>query len=512
MNPLHPRRKHRLAHLLPALLVGLLPLLTVTPTLLWQERQDLRRLARQQTQQGLELVDEILGQADLAARAILPQAGQPCGQAVYNLRRQVAVVPFVRSTALARGDAFYCTSLSGPIALPLHSGQFVNGLLQLLPGNRITPDVPLLYYRLQGPSGDAVATIDGRYLQLALQDASNNNPVYLQIGREWLGPRKVGRGQAPQPWQIQESRRSQRYPYTVLTGYDIPPWHLLLWQHHTSLAIVLLLLGLSAGVTLYWLLGRPASPTRELQRALEGDEFEGFLQPVVKPGQPGWQGAEVLMRWRHPREGLIRPDLFIPRAEESGMIVPMTRKMMRQVVGQLSRQPLPPGFHLGFNISRAHLQDNRLYDDCQELQRMLAGSQATLTLELTEREMIEITPAVEELFRKLHLLGVKIALDDFGTGHSSLVYLQQLAVDGLKIDQGFVAGIGSDGLSGHIVDSVAELAAKLGLETVAEGVETAEQMEYLSRLGVGWLQGYHIARPMPLAEFIQRLRQGDTWK
>ncbi|WP_158300976.1 cyclic diguanylate phosphodiesterase [Chromobacterium sp. ATCC 53434] len=511
MSPLHPRRQHRLSHLLPALLVALLPLLTVAPTLLWQEGQDLRRLARQQIQQGVAQVDEILDQADQASRTILPHAGQPCGQAVYSLRRQVAMVPFVRSTALARADTFYCTSLSGSISLPLDSGGFAEGRLQLLPGNHITPNVPLLYYRLRGPRGDAIATVDGRYLQLALQDASDTSPVFLQVGAAWLGPRRVGRGPPPQAWRTVEIGRSQRYPYTLLTSYEVPSWPRLLWQRHGLLVIVLLSLGLAAGATLYWLLGRPASPLAELRRALANDEFEGFLQPVIKPGLPGWQGAEALMRWRHPRDGLIRPELFIPHAEESGMIVPMTWQMMRQVADRLRRLPLPPDFHLGFNISRAHLQDPRFYDDCRELQQSLQGSGAVLTLELTERELVEVTPEVEELFHRLHQLGVKIALDDFGTGHSSLVYLQQLAVDGLKIDQSFVAGIGSDGLSAHIVDSVAELAAKLGLETVAEGVETAEQLAYLSQLGVGWLQGFHIARPMPLDEFARRLIAGDTW-
>ncbi|WP_047257852.1 EAL domain-containing protein [Chromobacterium subtsugae] len=512
MNPLHPRRQHRLSHQLLALLVCLTPLLTAAPALVWQEQQDLRQTAQQQTRHGVAMVDDILDEAARATRAILPLAGGACADAEYALRRQTAASPFVRSLSLARGDLMYCTSVSGQVAIAMPQRDFTDKRLNLTHGNKITPGVPLLYYRLQGAGGDAMATVDGRYLQLALQDASDSNPVFMQIGDEWIGPRRAGDGQAPLAWRFRATAHSSVYPYSVVTGYDMPPWHSLLWDDHAALTVTLALLGLLAGATLYWLLGRPASPTDELKRALANDEFEGFLQPVVKPGAPGWQGAEVLMRWRHPREGLIRPDLFIPRAEESGMIVPMTRRMMKQVARRLRQQPLPAGFHLGFNISRAHLHDPHFYADCQELQQLLAGSQAALTLELTEREIVEITPEVAELFQKLHDLGVKIALDDFGTGHSSLVYLQQLAVDGLKIDQGFVAGIGSDGLSAHIVDSVAELAAKLGLETVAEGVETQAQFDYLSQLGVGWLQGYHIARPMPLEEFIQRLRAGDTWQ
>ncbi|POZ62961.1 EAL domain-containing protein [Chromobacterium alticapitis] len=513
MNPLHPRRQHRLSHLLASLLVSALPLLAIAPTLVWQEKQDLRRQAQQQVEQAQVQVDEILDQAELAGRAILPLAGGDCAVAEPELRRQAAIVPFVRSTALMRGGAIYCTSLVGDIAHPKpYASRFAAGRLSLLPGNRTTPDVPVLHVRQAGPRGDAIAAVDGRYLQLALQDASDNAPVYLIVGQQWLGPRRTGAGRPPYPAQIQASRQSARYPYAVATGYALPGSHQLLWRRHAALLLVAAALGLLAGGTLYWLLGRPDSPSDELRRALDNEEFEGFLQPLVKPGLPGWHGAEVLMRWRHPREGLIRPDLFIPRAEESGLIVPMTRRMMDSLVRQLGPLRLPAGFHLGFNISRAHLDDPRFYSDCETWQRALAASGAVLTLELTEREIIAITPAVEVLFRQLHELGVKIALDDFGTGHSSLVYLQQLAVDGLKIDQSFVAGIGSDGLSAHIVDSVAELAAKLGLETVAEGVETLVQFDYLSRLGVGWLQGYLIARPMPLDEFTRRWRAGDTWR
>ncbi|MCD5328374.1 EAL domain-containing protein [Chromobacterium piscinae] len=512
MNPLQPRRRHRLSHLMFALLVAALPFAATVPALLWQERQDLQASVRQQVDQGLQLVDGILDQADEAARILLPLAGGSCDKAVYSLRRQVAVAPFVRSTVLLDGDNVYCSSLSGSTRWAMPARGFVQGRMQLLSGNAVTPDVPLLYYRLNRGGDAAVATVDGRYLQLALQDVSDRILVFLQVGDHWLGPRRYGEGTMPARGQVEEIRHSSRYPFTVRSSYDVPAWHRHLWSHHAPLTVILLLLGLSAGATLYWLLGRPASFTDELRRALANDEFEGYLQPIVQPGLPDWRGAEVLMRWRHPREGLIRPDLFIPRAEESGLIVEMTRRMMDAVLAKLTKLPLAPDFHLGVNISRAHLQEGGLYGDCRRWAGLLAESGAVLTLELTEREMVAITPEVEALFRRLDALGVRVALDDFGTGHSSLVYLQQLTVGGLKIDQSFVAGIGSDGLSGHIVDSVAELAAKLGLATVAEGVETAEQFDYLSRLGVGWLQGFYIARPMPLDEFVRRVRQGGTWQ
>jgi EAL domain-containing protein (putative c-di-GMP-specific phosphodiesterase class I) len=128
-----------------------------------------------------------------------------------------------------------------------------------------------------------------------------------------------------------------------------------------------------------------------------------------------------------------------------------------------------------------------------------------LVLELTERELINPTDITRRLFDALHELGVMIAIDDFGTGHSSLAYLRNFNVDYLKIDQSFVAMIGVDALSRHILDSIIELSGKLDLGIVAEGVETIEQCEYLAAQGVDFLQGYLFGRPLPCDEFIKSL-------
>lgn len=125
-----------------------------------------------------------------------------------------------------------------------------------------------------------------------------------------------------------------------------------------------------------------------------------------------------------------------------------------------------------------------------------------LVLELTERELLKPNSTTHTLFEQLHSLGVMIALDDFGTGHSSLAYLRQFNVDYLKIDQSFVAMIGLDALSRHILDSIIELSTKLGLGIVAEGVETLEQRDYLAALQVEFLQGYLFGHPMPVDELL----------
>ncbi|WP_440029602.1 CSS-motif domain-containing protein, partial [Chromobacterium amazonense] len=226
MNPLHPRRQHRVSHLLASLLVSALPLLAIIPTLIWQEKQDLRRQAEYQVAEAVALMEEILEQAERASRAILPLAGRRCEDAVPELRRQATIVPFVRSTGLLRDNAIYCSSLFGAISHPKpNSTPFVGGTLRLLPGNLTTPDVPVLHFRQSGAKGDVLAAVDGRYLQLALRDASEDAPVYLIIGDRWLSAHQTGRGSPPHPTEIQAIQHSARYPLSVSTGYHMPSSH-----------------------------------------------------------------------------------------------------------------------------------------------------------------------------------------------------------------------------------------------------------------------------------------------
>jgi len=276
---------------------------------------------------------------------------------------------------------------------------------------------------------------------------------------------------------------------------------------YPALFSLVVFFGVLAGLLAHWLQKRSSAPTHELQRALGANEFIPYFQPVVRGDTREWAGCEVLMRWQHPKEGLVRPDLFIPLAEHSGLIVPMTRALLRQTATQLAPHAtqFSPGFHIGVNITARHCHDLALVEDCREFLAAFAPGQVTLVLELTERELIEPTDITRRLFDALHQLGVMIAIDDFGTGHSSLGYLRNFNVDYLKIDQSFVAMIGADALSRHILDSIIELSGKLDLGIVAEGVETAEQCEYLAAHGVDFLQGYLFGRPLPCDDFIKNL-------
>ncbi|HGP0190364.1 TPA: EAL domain-containing protein [Pseudomonas aeruginosa] len=502
------RARRKALRLSLSVLVGVMPIVLGLLILYWQAERSLQETSEQAAGNAVRQFERMLDNAALAARKVMPVAGRSCPEAELALREQVATMPFVRSVNLTRDNTIYCTSLFGGFDEPVRIENYVDGRLWLMPGNQVTPDAALLVLRDSDGKRGVLAAIDGRYLSYVLDLVDRRSRQVLVVGPNWLDAEGRTHRDAPPTYEVAAvSLASQRYPLRVLSGFpEGEEWRSIRSQNPAMFGL-LLFFGLLAGTLCYWLSRRVASPSSELRRALEANEFIPYYQPL-SPGQGGrWIGVEVLMRWRHPREGLIRPDLFIPFAERSGLIVPMTRALMRQVAEDLGGHAgkLEPGFHIGFNISATHCHELALVDDCRELLAAFPPGHITLVLELTERELIESSEVTDRLFDELYALGVKIAIDDFGTGHSSLAYLRKFQVDCLKIDQSFVARIGIDTLSGHILDSIVELSAKLDLDIVAEGVETPEQRDYLAARGVDYLQGYLIGRPMPLESLLSSL-------
>ncbi len=504
-GPRKPLTRHSIS-----VLCGLLPVLLGVVILHWQAERSLELSTAQTAEEAVRQFDLMLDNTALAARTLLPLAGQPCDNgAQLALREQVTRRPFVRATTLSWQKNIYCSSLFGSnYASPVNPDDYVDGRLWLMNGNPVTPDTALLVYRLVDGDKAAFASIDGYHLTNALRLISRYAQLVLQVGPHWLGADgKVRNTALPEFAVAHQHLVSGRYHYSVDAGMPAGEVWRYMQARYPALFSLVLFFGVLAGLIAHWLQKRVSAPTHELQRALGANEFIPYFQPVVRGDTREWAGCEVLMRWKHPKEGLVRPDLFIPLAEDCGLIVPMTRALLRQTAAQLAPHAsrFSPGFHIGVNITARHCEDLALVDDCREFLAAFAAGQVTLVLELTERELIVPTDITRRLFEALHLLGVMIAIDDFGTGHSSLSYLRNFNVDYLKIDQSFVAMIGADALSGHILDSIIELSGKLDLGIVAEGVETAQQCEYLAARGVEFLQGYLFGRPLPCDELIKSL-------
>ncbi|RZI21634.1 MULTISPECIES: EAL domain-containing protein [Pseudomonas] len=498
----------RVARYCLSIVCGLLPVLLGVVILYWQAERTLEQSTAQTAREAVRQFDLMLDNTALAAQDLLPLAGLPCDNAAtLALREQVTRRPFVRATTLSWQKNIYCSSLFGSRHdSPVNPDDYVGGRLWLMNGNPVTPDTALLVYRLVDGDRGAFASIDGYHLTNALRLISRYASLVLKVGPNWLDADGKVHTDAPPKFAIAPHfLASNRYQYSVDVGMpEGEVWRYMQARYPAVFSLVVFF-GVLAGLLAHWLQKRSSAPTHELQRALGADEFIPYFQPVVRGDTRQWAGCEVLMRWQHPKEGLVRPDLFIPLAEHSGLIVPMTRALLRQTAAQLAphAERFSRGFHIGVNITARHCQDLELVDDCRAFLAAFPPGQITLVLELTERELIEPTDITRRLFDALHQLGVMIAIDDFGTGHSSLGYLRHFNVDYLKIDQSFVAMIGADALSRHILDSIIELSVKLDLGIVAEGVETAQQCDYLVAKGVDFLQGYLFGRPLPGDEFIK---------
>lgn len=501
-------RRKRGARIVVTLLSGLLPILLGLAILYVQAERALEHSSQLTAEEAIRQFDLMLENTAQAARELLPLAGQDCNDIELALREQVTRRPFVRSTNMVWDDAIYCSSLFGNYREKISPGDYTKGQLLLMKGNPITPETALLIYRLSAGKKGAMSTLDGYHLTNMLRLIGRNTLLILQVGPSWLSADGQFHADGLPAMPMAQTRlASVHFAYSVEAGYPAGETWRYMSHEYPPLFSLLIFFGVISGSLGHYLQKRATSPTHEMHRALEANEFIPYFQPVVHGDSKQWAGAEVLMRWNHPKEGLVRPDLFIPFAEHSGLIVPMTRSLMQQTAALLAPVSASFGgpFHVGFNITASHCKDLELVKDCQTFLQAFPPGGISLVLELTERQLIEPTAITHQLFEQLHALGVLIAIDDFGTGHSSLGYLRQFNVDFLKIDQSFVAMIGVDALSRHILDTIIELSAKLDLGIVAEGVETVEQSDYLTAHGVNYLQGYLFGRPMPGADFINAL-------
>ncbi len=246
----------------------------------------------------------------------------------------------------------------------------------------------------------------------------------------------------------------------------------------------------------------------DMRKSLEAGDFSVYYQPQIDISNGTLSGFEALVRWRHPKRGLVPPTEFIALAEDSGLIVPLGAWVLAQACHDAATWP--PALRVAVNISAVQIERADMYaTTLAALQRSGLAAQR-LELELTESSLMRDANAAQSLLRALRAKGVRVALDDFGTGYSSLSYLRNFPMDKLKIDRSFVSILdeaGSDGGAKAIVQAIVQLARTLQLETTAEGVETEAQLEALSQIGCTYGQGYLLARPMAadhVIAFIER--------
>jgi diguanylate cyclase (GGDEF)-like protein/PAS domain S-box-containing protein len=246
-----------------------------------------------------------------------------------------------------------------------------------------------------------------------------------------------------------------------------------------------------------------------LRRALERNELLLHYQAKVDAQSGRITGVEVLVRWQHPELGLMHPEHFIPLAEETGLIVPLTRWVLKEACSQncaWQKEGLP-AMHIAVNLSARQFADENLLSDVESTLQEVGMDPALLELEITESMMMHNTEKTIQILAGLKAMGIRIAIDDFGIGYSSLSHLKQFPIDIIKIDRSFITDIPGDQADEAIADAIIAMGKSLKIVVVAEGVEALEQLQFLRSRGCDEIQGFYFSRPIPARDFGKLLRK-----
>ncbi|GAB4314358.1 MAG: hypothetical protein Kow0059_06090 [Candidatus Sumerlaeia bacterium] len=248
----------------------------------------------------------------------------------------------------------------------------------------------------------------------------------------------------------------------------------------------------------------------DLYDALDRHELHLMFQPQIQLEDGRCTGVEALLRWNHPAYGAVSPSIFIPIAEESGMIIPIGEWVLREACRRWRQfaERHSPALEMSVNVSSRQLVDTLFLERVERALRDFEVPAEQLNLEITESLVMSEVETNITALNHLKSRGIRLTIDDFGTGYSSLAYLKRFSIDRLKVDRSFVRDLTVDSSDASIIEGILRIAGSLGIDVIAEGVETREQLEFLRRLGCSGVQGYLISRPIPPDELALFLQQG----
>lgn len=452
-------------------------------------------------------VDDLLGESDRATMLGSDFLLSPCTpQTETELNRLVIVFQHVRLITLVGPAGQLCSSYHGTDYDDISDKKGIVHRLMIKEGNHISPDHPVIILANNYLHGKVAASLSADFITDILNILNASGPLSLSVNGLILSADSRVSKVSESGGHEERVQYSAHYPFGVIyRRVTALSFDRFLSDGYLA-ALFSLLLALLAAVQAFRFLLRPPTPAEELQAAIVAGQIVPYYQPVVFARGGELAGVEILARWERGSVPCSLPDSFIPLAESSGLIIPLTRRLMDRVVTDLVPviTSLPSPFHIGINISAAHATDHDFLQSCQQFLTQFPEGGVDLILEITEREPFEMTPSFQNALAQLQAAGVKIALDDFGTGYSNLGYLTQLSFDFIKIDKSFVGQIDHHPDSTLLVESVIGMARKLKLSIIAEGVETVQQSKYLADSGVIYLQGYYFSRPLPYPKFAHR--------
>lgn len=447
---------------------------------------------------------------------LLPFTHTACNTINRELTSRAAFAGNLRAILLVNKGNAFCSSATGSFNLPLNVIAPLSDIsrdidLQLMPGTPLQPNKPALALWIKNPGSLQSGVFATLNITLApYQLLASGHP-------EITGMALVAQRSALTSWQsvvVQNKNLPTPLHRQALTGYPLQfvlYGSTLAFSDYQNILLSGLLLSLLVSGACWLLLSIYKRPGKELIQGMKRGEFHVEYQPLVTSHDCQPYGMEALLRWTHPTKGPIPPDVFIHYAESQNLIIPLTRHLFQLVSrdAHLLCHTIPRHACLSLNISPLHLADSGFRQDVLRWLDTMPADHFTYVFEITERAMVR-DENVGELFDWLHQQQIHIAIDDFGTGHSALIYLERYNFDYLKIDRGFVQSIGTDSLTSPVLDTVLQLAKKLNLKSVAEGVETGEQAAWLINRGVTHLQGYIFSRPLRPETLIDYFRRHNA--
>jgi sensor c-di-GMP phosphodiesterase-like protein len=268
------------------------------------------------------------------------------------------------------------------------------------------------------------------------------------------------------------------------------------------------IIGLIFSLLIAQLLSRPTNPLHSIRQGIKNEEFVPYVQPLFDMKNRQIIRGEALMRWVKADGSIVPPTVFIPLAEDSGLIVPMTRSIIQQTLQQIGKDYAQDrSMKISFNITPTDLVSEGFVDELDNLVSASSVAVEQVILEITERQQFEDVNLAIAVIEELKSKGYRVALDDTGTGHNGLSYVQDLQADIMKIDKKFVDFIAIDETGTEIIQMLVDLAKRMKMQTIAEGIETEDQARILTKLGVDQGQGYLVAKPMPTNTFCDELRK-----
>ncbi|WLI87811.1 EAL domain-containing protein [Massilia sp. R2A-15] len=445
--------------------------------------------------------------------------GPPCSDANIDLMRQIDLASsYVQAVGYVKDGRIACSSLGHDRkGLPLGAPDFVTANGVAVRKNLRFPFAPRVsFIALERQNHIAIihkdlpidTTVNGKDVSLAIYLLGDTAPM---TSRHFVDPGWLRKVEPHKAVTFVDGQRlvavvkSDRFQYAAVAAIPLGDSSAATHDAIQRLVPAGLIAGLALAAAVLLLARIQLSLSAAIRAGLKRNELFLLYQPIVDLQTGAWVGVEALIRWQRPTGEIVDPNIFIPIAEQFGLIEQITERVLTLAAhdtGAFLRRH--PGFHVAVNLSATDLHSARLPARLDEFLSLTAAQPRNLVVEITERGLLDVGLA-REVLRSLRAKGVRVAIDDFGTGYSSLSYLQTLEVDHLKIDKSFVEAIATEAPTSHVVRHIIKMAKSLKLQLTAEGVETEAQAQFLRQRGVEYAQGWLFGKPMTFAQIEREL-------